>query len=274
MPNYHDVRTADFAKLADVLAPAGLHIKRATIIPECLEAIRQKNIDANSPGCGIDRNPPDASDFFPGSLSLDYLSRLNAQEMFDELVNLPGIGVKTACCIMAFNFQLPVFAVDTHVFRMVNWLGWVPDGCNRNDAAAHLDNFIPDNLKYGLHQAFWHHGQKCLRCMAKNDSNTKGWEDAVCVIEQFLKRHPKKERKSLSPKHKRGNDDDDDDDDDSNENDSPKPKARKTNKTLPFAAMTAEDADKQGYELVEVAREDNFDTAGANVTGTIKKWVK
>lgn len=270
MPNYHDVRAADFTKLADVLAPAGLHIKRAAIIRECLEAIRQKNIDANSPGCGIDSNPPDTSEFVPGSLSLDYLNKLNAQEMFDELVNLPGIGVKTACCIMAFNFQLPVFAVDTHVFRMVKGLGWIPEGCNRNDAAAHLDNFIPDNLKYGLHQGFWHHGQKCLRCMAKNDPNTKGWEDAVCVIEQYVKRHPKKERKSASPKRKRINNDDDD----NNDEDSPKRKARKANKTLPFTALTAEVAAKQGYELVEITREDNFDTAGANVTGTIKKWVK
>ena len=270
MPNYHDVRVADFAKLADALAPAGLHIKRAAVIAECLTAIRQKNIDANSPGCSIDNNPPDAAEFVPGSLSLDYLNRLHSQEMFDELVDLPGIGVKTACCIMAFNFQMPVFAVDTHVFRIVQWLGWVPEGCNRNDAAAHLDHLIPDELKYGLHQGFWHHGQKCLRCMAKNDPKTKGWEDAVCVIEQFLKRHPKKERKSPSPKRKRGASDDDKSEGDG----SPKPKARKANKTLPFNAMTAEEAIKRGYELVEIPREDNFDTAGANVTGTIKKWVE
>jgi hypothetical protein len=190
--------------------------------------------------------------------------------MFDELAGLPGIGVKTACCIMAFNFQLPVFAVDTHVFRMVKWLGWIPEGCNRNDAAAHLDSLIPDNLKYGLHQGFWHHGQKCLRCMAKNDPSTKGWEDAVCVIEQFVKRGPKRERKPPSPKRKRENNDDGA----NNEGDSPKSKALKANKTLPFTAMTAEEAAEQGYELTEITREDNFDTAGANVSGTIKKWVK
>jgi hypothetical protein len=38
--------------------------------------------------------------------------------------------------------------------------------------------------------------------------------------------------------------------------------------------MTAEEAAEQGYELAEITREDNFDTAGANVSGTIKKWVK
>jgi endonuclease III len=274
IPNYHDVRTAEFAKLKNALATAGLQNVRAKTIPECLNAIRQKNMDANSPGCSMDSNPPNTADFVPGSLSLDYLNKLNTQEKLDELVNLPGIGVKTACCILAFNFQLPVFAVDTHVFRMVKWLGWVPDGCNRDDAAAHLDEFIPDNLKYGLHQGFWHHGQKCLRCMAKNDPTTKGWEDAVCVIEQFLKRHPKKERKSPTQKRKRGDDDDDDDGNDGD--DSPKPKPRKGNKTMTSKEMTEEEAAEQGYEAeqIEIEIDDNFRAAGANITHRKKIWVK
>jgi endonuclease III len=268
IPNYHDVRTADFAKLADALSPAGLQKKRAEIIPECLNAIRQKNIDANSPGCSIDSNPPNAADFIPGSLSLDYLTKLNSQEKLDALVSLPGIGIKTAACILSFSFQLPVFAVDTHVFRMVKWLGWIPEGCNRNDASAHLDMLIPDHLKYGLHQGFWHHGQKCLRCKARNDQKTDGREEAVCVLEEFLKRQPRKERKSPAQKRKR-------EAEDSGDADSPKPKAQKAKMTMITRDWTEEKAAEQGYEAyLKYDVDDNFKTKGANITHTRKVWVK
>ena len=267
IPNYHNVRTADAAKLKNALATAGLQNVRAKKIPECLNAIRQKNIEANTAGCNMDSNPPNVANFVPGSLSLEYLNKLTTQEKLDELVSLPGIGIKTAACILAFSFQLPVFAVDTHVFRMVKWLGWVPEGCNRDDASAHLDLLIPGHLKYGLHQGFWHHGQKCLRCMARNDPTTKGWEGAVCVIEQFLQRHPRKERKSPVQKRKRETDEDD-------RADSPKPKVRKGNKTMASTEVTAEEAAAQGYELQEIEITDNFDAPGGNVTHVKKLfWI-
>lgn len=260
IPNYHEVRTADAAKLKNALATAGLQNLRAKTIPECLNAIRQKNIEANSLGCNMDCNPPNASEFVPGSLSLDYLNKLTPQEKLDELVSLPGIGVKTAACILAFNFQLPVFAVDTHVYRMVKWLGWIPEGANRNDGAAHLDFLIPDHLKYGLHQGFWHHGQKCIRCKAGNDENTEGWKEAVCVLEEFLKRQPHKERKSPDRKRKR-------EEEENAEVDSPKPKLRKGNKTMTSKNMTVEEAEQDGYEPEEITINDNFDAPGGNVIG-------
>jgi len=42
----------------------------------------------------------------------------------DELVTLPGVGRKTASCVLAYAFNIPAIAVDTHVFRIVHRLGW------------------------------------------------------------------------------------------------------------------------------------------------------
>jgi len=42
----------------------------------------------------------------------------------DELVTLPGVGRKTASCILAVCFGVPAVAVDTHVFRIAHRLGW------------------------------------------------------------------------------------------------------------------------------------------------------
>jgi len=43
----------------------------------------------------------------------------------DELVTLPGVGVKTANLVLNRAFGIPAIAVDTHVHRISNLLGWV-----------------------------------------------------------------------------------------------------------------------------------------------------
>lgn len=43
----------------------------------------------------------------------------------EALVTLPGVGRKTASVVLAACFQTPAIAVDTHVYRVVNRLGWV-----------------------------------------------------------------------------------------------------------------------------------------------------
>ena len=42
----------------------------------------------------------------------------------DELLELPGIGRKTANLVLALAFAVPAIAVDTHVFRISRRLGW------------------------------------------------------------------------------------------------------------------------------------------------------
>jgi len=42
----------------------------------------------------------------------------------EELVRLPGVGRKTASVVLAFCFETPAIAVDTHVFRIAHRLGW------------------------------------------------------------------------------------------------------------------------------------------------------
>ena len=43
----------------------------------------------------------------------------------EELVKLPGVGRKTANCVMVFAFELPAIPVDTHVHRISNRMGLV-----------------------------------------------------------------------------------------------------------------------------------------------------
>ncbi len=43
----------------------------------------------------------------------------------EELVGLPGVGRKTANLVLNRAFNIPAIAVDTHVHRITNLLGWV-----------------------------------------------------------------------------------------------------------------------------------------------------
>jgi len=46
-------------------------------------------------------------------------------ETFEELTQIPGVGRKTANVLLSVLYQKPAMAVDTHVQRVVNRLGWV-----------------------------------------------------------------------------------------------------------------------------------------------------
>jgi endonuclease III len=127
-------------------------------------------------------------------LNLDYISKLDVDEAMEELIKLPGIGVKTASCVILFRMQIPSFAVDTHVHRLCNWLGWVPAGTSRDKTFSHCEVRVPDHLKYSLHQLFIRHGKKCYRCRAVTSAGTQEWDETVCPIEHLVKRlEPKKQ---------------------------------------------------------------------------------
>ena len=44
---------------------------------------------------------------------------------FDLLMELPGVGRKTANCTLVYGFNIPAIPVDTHVHRISNRFGWV-----------------------------------------------------------------------------------------------------------------------------------------------------
>lgn len=125
-------------------------------------------------------------------LSLNHIHSLTKEEAMLELTKYPGIGPKTAACVILFCLQRPCFAVDTHVFRITKWLGWIPsEKVNEITAFSHLEVRIPDHLKYSLHQLFILHGKSCPRCRAITGETSEGWDEG-CVIDHLVKRTGKR----------------------------------------------------------------------------------
>lgn len=129
--------------------------------------------------------------FDQGILHLEHLRVLSEKDAMNELMAFRGVGVKVAACILLFCMQKPVFAIDTHCFRIAKWLGWVPRGLRKggeDEAFAHLDSTVPDHLKYDLHQQFIRHGQFCLKCKTNSNKGWADWDKTVCPLEDLLQR--------------------------------------------------------------------------------------
>ncbi|KAJ5919081.1 hypothetical protein N7466_010024 [Penicillium verhagenii] len=125
-------------------------------------------------------------------LSLNHLHALSSKDAMNELLKFPGVGPKTAACVILFCLQRPCFAVDTHIFRLSQWLGWVPpdDGrstVNEVTTFNHLEVRVPDHFKYSLHQLFIRHGKDCPRCRAITGEQSVGWNEG-CVIDHLVNR--------------------------------------------------------------------------------------
>ena len=150
-------------------------------------------------------------------LTLDYYHLLSKDDALMAMQRYPGIGVKTAACVALFCMQRPCFAVDTHVFRLCRYLGWVPSKdeeatqgrkkrpeVNEVNTFKHCEVRIPEDLKYGLHQLFWDHGNRCGRCRAITGETSEGWADANCPIEHLVKRYGEKKGGVADPVKKGG----------------------------------------------------------------------
>ena len=164
-------------------------------------------------------------------LSLDHYYTLPTYDAIFTFVKYPGIGVKTAACTALFCMQRDCFAVDTHVFRLAKWLGWVPPDnkkVGRDTTFSHLEVRIPDELKFDLHQLFIKHGKTCPRCRASTGESSAKWGNG-CVIDHIVKiTGPRKEgvsptKKGAKPSSagkkskKRAKDSEDEDEDEDDE---------------------------------------------------------
>ncbi|MES2128878.1 MAG: endonuclease III [Pseudomonadota bacterium] len=82
----------------------------------------------------------------------------------DALVELPGVGRKTANVVLNTAFGQPTMAVDTHIFRVSNRTGIAP-GKNVDIVEQRLLKFVPKAFLHDAHHWLILHGR--YTCMAR-----------------------------------------------------------------------------------------------------------
>ena len=98
-----------------------------------------------------------------GSLDLSRLEDLPDVEVNDYLCSLPGVGPKTAACVLLFSMQRPAFPVDTHVHRVLRRLGLVEDKASAEVTQRLVEPRIPPELRYEMHVQLIRHGREICK---------------------------------------------------------------------------------------------------------------
>lgn len=80
----------------------------------------------------------------------------------EDLVQLPGVGRKTANVVLAFAFNQNAIPVDTHVFRVANRLG-LAAASNVLETERELQKNIPENLWSKAHHWLIYHGREVCK---------------------------------------------------------------------------------------------------------------
>ena len=79
----------------------------------------------------------------------DYNSKV--PDNYDELIELPGVGSKTANCVLVYAFKVPAIPVDTHVHRISKRLQLIPQNFTPEKTFYLLDPLIPTRKSFSFH---------------------------------------------------------------------------------------------------------------------------
>ncbi len=99
----------------------------------------------------------------------------------DALLELPGVGRKTANLVVTLGFNKPGICVDIHVHRITNRLGWVRTS-NPDQTEQALRNLLPRRHWIPINETLVRHGQQlckplsplCSACPVAADCPRKG----------------------------------------------------------------------------------------------------
>ena len=152
--NWEDVVDADVYTIANIIKHGGLGMIKAQRIKQALKGISGER----------------------GRLELDFLNRLAPSDAEKWLLKLPGVGLKTARCVLLFALGIPALPVDTHILRVSKRLGLLDSKASLHEAHYVLaESVSPDDI-YKFHVLIIEHGRRicrarrpyCQRCILNN----------------------------------------------------------------------------------------------------------
>ncbi|MBK8020366.1 MAG: endonuclease III [Chloroflexi bacterium] len=86
-----------------------------------------------------------------GELNIDFLADLPLEQAKAWLTALDGVGPKTAAIVLCFAFQRPAFPVDTHIHRIGQRIGFLPQGISADAAHVVMEAIVPPEDHFAFH---------------------------------------------------------------------------------------------------------------------------
>jgi len=145
-PDWAVVAEATVEDIAESIKSGGLAMIKARRIKSTLQQILMEN----------------------GDLDLAFLGQLPLSEAKAWLKQLPGVGPKTAGCVLLFALGQPALPVDTHVFRVARRLGLIDRKVSPDRAHEVLEGIVSAGRIYQFHLHMIDHGRRV--CHARHPS--------------------------------------------------------------------------------------------------------
>lgn len=130
--------------------------------PAELASAQQKDVEAIIHPTGFFRNK--ATNIIALAHKLHHEFNDVVPSSMEELVSLPGVGRKSANVIRSIGFNMPALAVDTHVMRLGNRLGFTASN-NPDQVERDITKIIPQERWIETHLLLIRHGRSC--CYAR-----------------------------------------------------------------------------------------------------------
>ena len=143
-PRWDDILHAPSKLVIKNIASGGLSKKKEKWIREILRELRQKT----------------------GSINLSFLSGMKTKDAEKFLTSLPGVGLKSARCILMYSLKRKVFPVDSHCRRILFRLGIIEFERLTDNVQNEIQNIIPPEIRFSLHVNLVAHGRNI--CLAIN----------------------------------------------------------------------------------------------------------
>ena len=137
---WEEVRDAPVDEIEAAIRPGGISKVKSVRIKAILEAITETSAD--------------------GELSLDGLDDRTVPEAQQYLCALPGVGRKTAACVLLFALGMPDVPVDTHVSRVGTRLGLFRAGAPFLEMHDTMLALTPAGEELELHMNLLRHGRR------------------------------------------------------------------------------------------------------------------
>jgi endonuclease-3 len=146
-PTWEQVRDAPTNEVAVAIRSGGLANIKAPRIQDALLTLTQQQQKQGG--------TKTLSDFLS-----DELAKRTSEEAWRYLRSIPGVGPKTAACVLMFNLNRPVMPVDTHVLRVSCRLGLIGPKVSADQAHEILAEMVPPEWVYPLHVNLIRHGRQ------------------------------------------------------------------------------------------------------------------
>jgi len=146
------VRDAPVDEIEEAIRPGGISRIKSARIKSILRAITD-----TAPEHGAPADDP---------LSLDWLTGLSVSDAQRYLTSLPGVGRKTAACVLLFALGMRDVPVDTHVSRVGTRLGLFRPGAPFEELHDRMLDLTPVGEELEFHINLLRHGRRT--CYARH----------------------------------------------------------------------------------------------------------